>query len=445
MKIINKTFSICGKCHKNIPAEIIEKEKRIFIRKKCEKHGETICDHVWDDPEIYWGMLRIKTASGGAMQLIVDVTKKCNLNCTFCFARANESIGSRFKKEDLNLLKSYKQIFISGGEPTVREDLPDIIRQCVKNKQKPILFTNGIKLADEEYVKNLSAAGLRSVLLQLDTLDESKCEYIRGKKLVNIKIKALENLKKYDIPVAIWTVVVKDKNFHEITDLHRFVLKYPNVKSISAIPIWRVGRFKSSDFVPPSAIIKKLCEMYGVEKTDFILTARLLCNIDRFLSIFNKKRGKLFSKCMSKVLLFNYGGSYISITKVFDLKEINKRIDSLFKNKERIYRPLLVIRFLWYLLISQFLINFVKNSYFRSILFKLVRNLKYIVSKKYLIVNPFHFITVGIFPNENNIDLDFIEPCNSYALNTTDFSFKPACLYYIEQAKIIHANSKKNN
>lgn len=432
MRLIEKTQSICGKCQRVVSAEVLEEKGRTFIRVMCPDHGQVTSDHVWDDLEIYQGLRKITTVSGRAMQAIIDITKKCNLNCSICFARANEYQGNEFQKEDLDRLKGYRQVFLSGGEPTTREDLPEILNRCVKNQQNPILFTNGVKLANLKYLKRLKKAGLRSVLLQFDTLDGSHCEYIRGRNLVDIKIRALKNLNDLKIPTAIWTVAVKGKNIMDFGKIHRFVFKFSNVKTVSAIPVWRVGRFDKNDFVPPSVIIRKLSKIYGIDKNEFILTTRLVCNIDRILALFYKGRGRLFGVCMLKALVFESKGRYISAGKVFDLQGINERAEKIFQSDARYWA---LARLIGYLFFNQLFYNFSINRHFRSLTFQFVKNLRFVLIKRFLMVNPFRFITVGIFPNAENIDLNFIKPCNSYALDCDDYSQRPACLNYIRNEK----------
>lgn len=440
MNFLNHTKSLCQQCQRVIPAKVFEKEGKIFIESKCPIHGKVIADHVWDDLEIYKGLSEVKTAEGNAEQIVVDVTKKCNLNCKICFASANEYEGNSLKKSTLNQTKAYRRVFLSGGEPTVREDLPQMIKICSKNKQRPILFTNGVKLADNAYLKRLIKAGLRSVLLQLDSLNDKSCEYIRGRKLVKIKIRALENLNKCNIPVSVWTVAVKDKNLDELRELHKFLMGFPSVKTISAIPIWRIGRYDKADFVPPSEIIQKLSTIYGLKKSDFIATTKFVCNLDRLRNLIKKNRGRLFGVCMLKALVLKNGRNYISITNCFELDKVSRRLDKLSKSKN-FY--LSFIGFLAYFLKDQILLNFVRNPSFRLLVGRCLLNIKYLFINKSLL-NPFTFITVGIFPNKKNIDLKFIENCNSFAFGNDDYAIRPACLHYIEnERKNIYKNISK--
>ena len=74
---------------------------------------------------------------------------------------------------------------ISGGEPTVRDDLPELIRM---GREKGFTFfqlnTNGLRLAEEPgYAEALKEAGLSCVFLQFDGVDDSVYEVLRGRAL----------------------------------------------------------------------------------------------------------------------------------------------------------------------------------------------------------------------------------------------------------------------
>ena len=84
---------------------------------------------------------------------------------------------------------------LSGGEPTVREDLEDILRL---GKDLGFTFfqlnTNGIRLAEEPgYAEKLKKAGLSCVFLQFDGLKDSVYQVLRGRPLLEIKKKYGKN------------------------------------------------------------------------------------------------------------------------------------------------------------------------------------------------------------------------------------------------------------
>ncbi|MBN1305861.1 MAG: radical SAM protein [Anaerolineales bacterium] len=85
-------------------------------------------------------------------------------------------------------------ITLTGGEPTLREDLPQIIEKAEQNGQVCGLLTNGLKLADKKYLNNLLQTGLDHLLFLLQPEDRHSW-------------KALESIMPEDIFVTVhWTV-----------------------------------------------------------------------------------------------------------------------------------------------------------------------------------------------------------------------------------------------
>jgi uncharacterized radical SAM superfamily Fe-S cluster-containing enzyme len=100
--------------------------------------------------------------------VLLEVTKRCNLRCSFCFAESDgnawedEKTPEQFYpifKELVDAGRSFLQL--SGGEPTVRDDLPEIVAFAKKAGCDSIqLNSNGIRLCDRAYTKELADAGL---------------------------------------------------------------------------------------------------------------------------------------------------------------------------------------------------------------------------------------------------------------------------------------------
>lgn len=84
---------------------------------------------------------------------------------------------------------------IYGGKPTVRDDLPEII-SCARERGFDYiqLNTNGMRIAREkEYLYRLKEAGLTTIYLGFDGITEGPYIYTSGKKLLKIKLQALQN------------------------------------------------------------------------------------------------------------------------------------------------------------------------------------------------------------------------------------------------------------
>jgi 7,8-dihydro-6-hydroxymethylpterin dimethyltransferase len=269
-KILRNTFSVCPICLHRIPAVHVSREDQIFLEKTCPSHGKfsTVIWRNLRDIDQWRGELPMiapgenencPTACGlcGAHQqgtccVLLEVTKRCNLNCTFCFADGGQGEEISFESicNNLKLLAvpGKTLVQLSGGEPTMRDDLPKIVGYAKEvGCQYVQLNSNGIRLAqDSEYVKKLADAGLSFVFLQFDgTKDEINLK-LRGQELFEIKKRAIENCARYNIGVTLVPTIVPELNTHDIGNMIRFAIEHaPAVRGVHFQPVSYFGRIPS--------------------------------------------------------------------------------------------------------------------------------------------------------------------------------------------------------
>jgi len=291
------TESLCPVCLEKIPAERIQKGNDTFLRKECPKHGifEAI---IWRDEPAFenWQVEKIHThpknpfteVSKGCpfdcgpcaehLQnpccVLLEVTQRCDLNCPVCFA---DSFGKLTIDPELSEIQRWYErlletqtnlnIQLSGGEPCVRDDLPEIIKLGKKAGYSYFqLNTNGLRLAkDKNYLKKLKEAGLSSVFLQFDGVSDQIYQIIRGRPLIELKELAIQNCIEVGVGVVLVPVIIPGVNDNEIGDILRFALKYhPGVRGIHFQPISYFGRFPKApadkDRITIPEIIRKLEE-----------------------------------------------------------------------------------------------------------------------------------------------------------------------------------------
>jgi cyclic pyranopterin phosphate synthase len=174
----------------------------------------------------------IDTQGRVVRDLRISVTDRCNLRCVYCMPAEGmpwlpkgdlltyEEI-TRFARVCLSL--GVTGIRLTGGEPTVRADLPVLVRML--NGLAPdldlSLTTNGLKLtamADE-----LRAAGLRRVNVSLDTLDPRRFHQIARRDRFDEVIAGLAAAKRAGLaPIKVNAVLMKDFNEDEVVPLARW-------------------------------------------------------------------------------------------------------------------------------------------------------------------------------------------------------------------------------
>lgn len=104
------------------------------------------------------------------------VTEKCNLNCEFCSVEANTRRTRELSKEVIfSVIEEamnfgLEQLHLTGGEPTLRNDLEEIIEFAVKKGLHVRLITNGTLLSSQR-LYTFYNKGLRSIMISLDGLE----------------------------------------------------------------------------------------------------------------------------------------------------------------------------------------------------------------------------------------------------------------------------------
>lgn len=122
-------------------------------------------------------------------QLFWECTLRCNLNCLHCGSDCHtETSTPDMPKEDFfrvideqilpHVSPYHLMIIISGGEPTMRQDLETIGYELKKRKLPWGMVTNGMQLTDERF-RSLRHAGLLSMTISLDGLEDDH-NWLRG-------------------------------------------------------------------------------------------------------------------------------------------------------------------------------------------------------------------------------------------------------------------------
>ena len=214
-------FGLCDRCGKRVPAGHEIRDGRAYLTKDCPDCGRTEAlvssdaarwqhkrdIYHYDPDEVLSCTLNCATCAKDHHPRIVflDVTNRCNLDCPICLANV-PGMGFVFNPPleyfekifaEIGTWSPQPRIELFGGEPTVREDLFEIIEMARANKLPVSVVTNSVRLADEEYCKRICEAKV-DLLLAFDGRDPEIYERMRGSATAyEKKLKALENVRKY--------------------------------------------------------------------------------------------------------------------------------------------------------------------------------------------------------------------------------------------------------
>lgn len=276
-EVLGHTKSVCPQCLKTIDAARIRFQSKVYLEKECPEHGffRTL---IWNGSPSYESFHRERTPVSPvspAMDslhgcpddcglcanhkqrtccVLLEVTNQCSLRCPVCFASAEdvprpvnpslEDIRRRF--QSMLACGGPFNIQLSGGEPTQREDLDEIIRMG-KAMGFPFfqLNTNGIRIGQEpDYLKALADAGLDCVFLQFDGLSEHTSRILRGRPLLKEKLAAIEACRQAGVGVVLVPVIAPGVNDKEVGAILDFALEHlPTVRGVHFQPISYFGRY----------------------------------------------------------------------------------------------------------------------------------------------------------------------------------------------------------
>ena len=128
------------------------------------------------------------------------------------------------------------------------------------------------------------------------------------------------------------------------------------------------------------------------------------------------------------------GSKVIPITRIFNVEKITDYIKFVVVDGKKHK----LANLFFYLMFSQFLVNFFVNKNFRLFLRQFIKKLKFIFAKNAFLLSPFVTFNVGEFPTAEDFDYNFTDTCNLYYYSPKKKSFCQVCLNQIKFAKTNH-------
>lgn len=270
----HKTDSLCPICLQRIEARRVARGEDYYLEKHCPQHGafQTV---IWQGTPAMadWHRPKIaaqpnRTGHAGkrgcpfdcglcsnhqqqSCTVVLEVTRRCNMTCPVCFADA----GGRGDDPSVETVAAwYRQlreagvacnIQLSGGEPTLRDDLVEL---AALGRGMGFDFiqvnTNGLRLAREpDYAAALKAAGVASLFLQFDGVDDDVYRVLRGRALWDQKQAAIDACAAAGLGVVLVPTLVPGQNTRAVGNILRAAMRWhPTVRGVHFQPISYFGR-----------------------------------------------------------------------------------------------------------------------------------------------------------------------------------------------------------
>ena len=293
---MRNTQALCPECLKALPAEVFHDEQgRVWMERICPEHG-SFTTYCWPDYLNYEHLRSFELPETRPAHTFpvsadcprscglcarhrrkvtlaeIEVTMRCNMRCPVCFMAADDiapdpSLASMGQFLDTVVAECGTDtgLQLTGGEPTVRDDLWQIIELARERGFWGVeVNTNGVRIATEEgYLEKLVGAGLTGVYLQFDGFNDDAYQAIRGRPMADLKRRVVERCREVGVQVVLAMTVVSGSNDDQLGPALRFSLENSDVVAGLALqPAFTSGRFTARRATPLTMgdVIKLLAE-----------------------------------------------------------------------------------------------------------------------------------------------------------------------------------------
>ncbi len=157
--------------------------------------------------------------------LRVSVTKRCNLNCTYCGADCSGKDYELTAEQIEKIVRIFARfgidkVRLTGGEPLLRQDICNIAKRIssIKGIRKLALTTNGIRL--KEFALPLKEAGITAINISLDTTDKEQFKKITGTDALERVFEGIDQCEKAGLsPIRLNAVLIRGQNDNQAESL----------------------------------------------------------------------------------------------------------------------------------------------------------------------------------------------------------------------------------
>ena len=273
------TRSICPVCRVTIDAQILIRDNKVWMRKRCPAHGQFEA-LVYGDAELYCSSAKFNKPGTIPLEFatavkdgcphdcglcpdhqqhtclgIIEVNSACDMACPLCFAEAGPGFSLTLAEVE-DILDHYvaaegdpQVIQFSGGEPSIHPQIVPMMRAAnARGIPNVMLNTNGKRIAtDDRFLAEL--AELRpNIYFQFDGFESETWRIIRGEPdILPTKLRALDRLAEIGCSVILVPAIERGVNEHEIGKIVRFGLDHPAVRGINFQPAFHSGRHAGHD------------------------------------------------------------------------------------------------------------------------------------------------------------------------------------------------------
>src|SRR5712691_8682938 len=273
------TRSICPECRRVIDAQILLRDNKVYMRKRCPHCGpfEAL---IYADAEAYTTVGKynkpgtIPLAHGSEIHDgcpydcglcpdhqqhtclgIIEVNSVCNMDCPLCFSEARPGFNLTIEEVEAMLDDFVRTegtpevVQFSGGEPTIHPQIIDFVKAAKARGIRFVMInTNGKRIArDDRFVEQLAEVK-PAFYFQFDGFERATSLRLRGEAdIVEERIRALDRLAAAGLHVTLVPAIERGVNDHELGRIVDFAVSHPAVRGINFQPAFHSGRHPGHD------------------------------------------------------------------------------------------------------------------------------------------------------------------------------------------------------
>lgn len=206
--------------------------------------------------------------------LRISLTDRCNFRCVYCMPASGMVFQPREElltdEELIRLVGLFAQtgftkLRLTGGEPTIRPHVEDLIRQmkAFPGIEEISMTTNGLLLP--RMAADLKDAGLDRINVSIDTLDPVRFKFMTRGGRLDLVLAGIEAAERMGIgPIKLNTVVVRGQNEQEVVDMAALSIDKPwEVRFLEIMPMEGVGTVYDESLVTTEETKARLEYHYG--------------------------------------------------------------------------------------------------------------------------------------------------------------------------------------
>jgi cyclic pyranopterin phosphate synthase len=210
--------------------------------------------------------------------LRISLLEKCNLRCTYCMPADGIALSPKSSLMTGDEIFAIAQTFVkngvdkirlTGGEPLLRKDFPEIVSKLSTLNISLSITTNGILI--DRHIDVLKQFNVKKINLSLDTLVASKFASITLRNQFEKVIDNLHLLLNHDFEVKVNVVLIKGFNENEIVDFVKLTQFLPiSVRFIEFMPFagneWDRSKMVSQNEI--LSLVETQFSLYQIQKLE---------------------------------------------------------------------------------------------------------------------------------------------------------------------------------